>query len=244
MTTWKKKKFEKWQQGNPGKSFKDFYAQTAERKLREGKLHNNLGRKISHGGFGKSGADIFGKLIELGLKPSETLVDYGCGTLRVGVHAIDYLEPGAYWGLDTSDFLLEQGRELIGDSLWAQKRPHLHTISAETVAQATAASPQMLISTKVLNHVHPEELEEYLHNIMQIIGSSGQAIITGKWSEQQTVQTKNRSWVPSLSLVEKLISHKGGELTILEQEQKDGQNIKSGMFSLVGFEGGGPFVHS
>jgi hypothetical protein len=233
VTTWKNKNFEEWRQRNPGKSFKDFYAWTVERNLREGGSHRNLGSKISHGGFGKSGAVFFRKLIDLGLKPSQTLVDYGCGTLRVGVHAINYLEPGAYWGLDISDFLLKQGRELVGDNLWSQKRPHLHTISAESVAQAAAANPQMLISTKVLNHVHPDELDEYFHNVMQIIGACGLAIITGKWSEQETVQTKNRSWAPSLSLVQKLISHEGGRFTILEQEKKDGQSIRSGVLSLA-----------
>jgi hypothetical protein len=53
-------------------------------------------------------------LIVYGLKPEDTCVDHGCGALRIGLHAIRYLERGAYWGLDIEEFLLDEGREEVG----------------------------------------------------------------------------------------------------------------------------------
>ena len=81
--------------------------------------------------------------------------------------------------MDISEFLLEQGRSLVGDRLWAEKEPCLRLISSQSVAEVAARVPDMLFSVKVLIHVHPQELENYFQNIIKIVGS-GQAIIAGK----------------------------------------------------------------
>jgi hypothetical protein len=234
MAIWKNKRFEAWQKQNPDKSFAAFYAETSAKKRREGLPHANLGANLTTGEFALSGVQFFDKIVELGLKPEHTLADYGCGTLRIGVHAMNYLEPGCYWGLDVSDDFLEQGRELVGGALLEEKKPHLCVISPRSVAQAAAAAPHMVISTKVFNHVHPDELAEYFHNIMQIAGSSGRAVITGKWSEGKTVQHKARGWSHSLETMHHLVNCEGGSLSIIEQENKEkwGPDVRIGIFSL------------
>jgi len=135
----------------------------------------------------------------------------------MGVHAIDYLGAGLYWGMDVSGVLLKQGRALIGDKLWEEKRPHLRVISAESVAEVAAVKPAMLLSIKVLIHVHPEELPEYVQNIMTIIGASGRAIVTGKWSDGISLQTGTLSWLHDLSRVEALVRMNGGRMDILKE---------------------------
>ena len=106
-------------------------------------------------------------------------MDYGCGTLRMGVHAIRFLERGRYWGFDIDQALLDEGARLIGPEM-EKKAPNLRVISASTVREAADAKPAFLVSLKVLIHVHPDELDEYFGNILTIIGTSGRAIITGK----------------------------------------------------------------
>ncbi len=46
-----------------------------------------------------------------GLRPGHRLLDLGCGSLRLGVKAVPYLDPGDYWGLDQSQDLLDAGYE-------------------------------------------------------------------------------------------------------------------------------------
>ena len=46
-----------------------------------------------------------------GLTPNSTLLDIGCGSLRLGVRAVDYLGPGKYWGTDLNVELLDAGYE-------------------------------------------------------------------------------------------------------------------------------------
>lgn len=234
MAIWKNKRFEEWQRENPEKSFAAFYAETSAKKRREGLPHANLGANLKTGEFGRSGVPFFDWIVELGLKPEHTLADYGCGTLRVGVHAIKYLDPGRYWGLEVSGEFLEEGRKLVGSALLEEKKPHLHTISPGSVAEAASAAPHMVISTKVFNHVHPDELAEYFHNILTIAGPSGRAMVTGKWSEGKTIQHKSRSWTHSLKTMKRLVSDEGGSLSIVEQENKEklGDDVRIGIFSL------------
>lgn len=46
-----------------------------------------------------------------GLKPHHRLLDIGCGSLRLGVRAVPYLDPGHYWGTDLSAALMRKGYE-------------------------------------------------------------------------------------------------------------------------------------
>ena len=149
------------------------------------------------------------RIVGFGLRPGDSCVDYGCGN-RVGIHAINYLGKGAYWGLDISDFLLGEGCKLIGETLWQEKQPHLRTISDASVAEAAAAKPSLLFSEKVLIHVHPDELEQYFGNVLRIIGLSGQAIIRGKWNDKRTIKYSSMSWAHSISTIKNLVSAQAG----------------------------------
>jgi SAM-dependent methyltransferase len=214
---------------------REFYAEKAERKLRRGKPHRTLGGNLRHRDFGVSGKILFDKLATFtGLKPEDACVDYGCGTLRVGIHVIEYLEPGRYWGLDVSEFLLDQGRELIGERLLTEKRPNLRVISPAAIEEVALAKPKLLFSNRVLNHVQPEELSEYFGNLLRIIGSSGQAVVTGKWSAGETVPLRGgKSWAYSLPTLREHVEAAGGSLEVLGGEG-GGRAIRAGAFRIVG----------
>jgi predicted TPR repeat methyltransferase len=160
---------------------------------------------------------MYKRLLNNGLKPGDTCVDYGCGTLRVGQHIIDYLVPRAYWGLDISQYLLDEGRKLIGEQLWAEKEPQLRIISRESVAEAASAKPDMMFSFAVLLHVHPDELSEYVGNVMTIIGKKGQYITDANLMDGETVQYSGRSWAHSQAELEMLLAERGGKIEILEE---------------------------
>jgi hypothetical protein len=229
--------FEEWQRQNPSKPFKEFFAESVGSKLARGKAHASLGGKLLQGGtFGHTGQRAFKRLAAYGLTANDACVDYGCGTLRMGIHAINYLGPGLYWGLDISDLLLKEGRALIGEGLWQEKRPHLRVISPESVEEVAAVKPAMLLSLKVLIHVHPDELPEYIRNIMTIIGTWGQALVTGKWSDEDTVQTGALSWLHAAPRIRDLVGANGGYVEILKERnyESDG-NDKPAKYGMLRF---------
>ena len=173
---------------------------------------------------------------EVWQKQNPDFKDYGCGTLRLGVHIINYLPPGHYWGLDIERYLLEEGKKLVGTTLLPEKRPHLHVISPESVAAAAKHKPDFLVSTKVLIHVHPQELGEFFGNILTIVGASGRAVITEKWSSEETIQLSERSWAHALSHLHYLATSQNAELAVLKDKawhpEAHGGKVRSGALGL------------
>src|SRR6476620_8746613 len=128
--------FAEWRGRNPAAPFKEYYAERAKLSLSANTLHGSLGANLISEPFGVAGLQILGLLIHYGLKQSDVCVDFGCGTLRLGVHVMRYLQPGAYWGMDIADFFLEEGKSLVGAEALEQARPTFRVISPQSVADA------------------------------------------------------------------------------------------------------------
>jgi cyclopropane fatty-acyl-phospholipid synthase-like methyltransferase len=70
------------------------------------------------------GATQFRLLTTLGLREHNSLLDFGCGSLRAGRLFIPYLLPGRYYGLDPNRWLVDTAiAEQIGRSMVEIKRP-------------------------------------------------------------------------------------------------------------------------
>ncbi|MEJ1968582.1 MAG: hypothetical protein WDN03_08130 [Rhizomicrobium sp.] len=68
----------------------------------------------NHRGITGGKWDFLGKLqlsflVGNGLKPGHMLLDVGCGALRGGLHAVGYLEPAHYFGVDLNQSLIDAG---------------------------------------------------------------------------------------------------------------------------------------
>jgi hypothetical protein len=212
---------------------KAHYSETVRTRLKTAKHTASLGSNLRGEDYEDLGRSFFQKLKEYGLAPGDVCVDYGCGTLRVGQHVIKYLKPGAYWGLDIDQYLLDEGRNLLGEALWTQKRPNLRLITPGSVAEAAAARPSMLFSAKVLSHVHPGELEAFIENLMTIIGPTGQAIVMSRWSDRNSFQCNKWMWAHSIAGLSEFVASRGGKLAVLADKQGIGRGMRTGTFRIV-----------
>src|SRR5216684_432299 len=69
-------------------------------------------------------AMTFNLLTTLGLRQHHSLLDLGCGSLRVGRLLIPYLNKEKYFGLEPNEWLVQEGiRNEIGETLVRIKRP-------------------------------------------------------------------------------------------------------------------------
>lgn len=75
-------------------------------EMRETLEHRNY---VANAAPFSTGAAVFNMMYELGLQPHHTLVDVGCGSLRVGRFLIMYLENGNYAGIDPNVEILNAG---------------------------------------------------------------------------------------------------------------------------------------
>jgi hypothetical protein len=222
-----------WWGADTSLALKQRYSDAVRSRLETAKHTASLGSNLRGEEYEDLGRSFFHKLKEYGLGPSDICVDYGCGTLRVGQHVIKFLKPSAYWGLDIDQYLLDEGRNLLGEALWSEKRPNLRVITPRTVAEAAAARASMLFSAKVLSHVHPDEVGAFIENLMTIIGPAGQAIVMSRWSDRRSFQCNKWMWAHSIAGLSDLVESRGGRLAVLAEKQGIGKNMRTGTFRIV-----------
>jgi len=81
-----------------------------QEEIEAGEAHGTCGAKLKRGKvFGKVGKRVYKLLREEGMKRDSVCVDYGCGSLRIGVHTLKYLDPGALLGFGRDGRILRSG---------------------------------------------------------------------------------------------------------------------------------------
>lgn len=108
-------------------------------------------------------------LRKVGMTCDSHLLDIGCGSLRLGVRAVDYLNYGRYWGTDLNQALLEAGyaREIIPAGL-EEKLPRLQLITDEEFQfKAVPNEIDFAIATSVFTHLPLNHLRLCLTNLGQ-----------------------------------------------------------------------------
>jgi hypothetical protein len=69
-------------------------------------------------------AMTFNLLTTLGLRQHHSLLDVGCGSLRIGRLLIPYLNQGKYFGVEPNEWLVKEGiKRELGEALLQIKRP-------------------------------------------------------------------------------------------------------------------------
>jgi hypothetical protein len=163
---------------DPDMTMSEFYARTRIWIINSRLAHETLGPRIG----GRTEPNMRGRMIDtpaaklrgrrhfdkiaaLGLTAEDTVVDFGCGTLRVGRHFVDYLKPHAYWGLDINDDILNLGHRMLGPGRVRDKCPNILKITGENLSAIRAAQPRFIVSTSVIIHVPPEDIENFCRQI-------------------------------------------------------------------------------
>ena len=92
-------------------------------------------RRMIGGMWGTLGPLQLQHLVADGLAPNMRLVDIGCGSLRGGVHFVDYLDAGNYFGLDLNASLLQAGYDVELAALGLQhKLPREQLVADDSFA--------------------------------------------------------------------------------------------------------------
>lgn len=125
-----------------------------------------LGHRTYVGGlWDEIGQLQFDFLCSRGLSPEQVLLDIACGSLRLGVKAIPYLQPGHYLGIEKEALLLERGLALeLGPELAARCQPRLIADADFGFAQF-GVQPDVAMAQSLFTHLPPRLIERCLQRL-------------------------------------------------------------------------------
>lgn len=185
---WADRRARAWQKRNPGKPFSDYYVDHVRSHLSRGRPHPTLGNQgftdevgnrveWDRANFAERGRNAWHEYRRAGVLPGMRCVDYGCGSLRVGQHAIRFLDVGNYWGIDVTQSFIEEGRALVDPALLADKRPRLSLIEDGLIDLIGVWRPDFIFSHTVIQHVPEAELAIYFDRLARMMGPGCKAVI-------------------------------------------------------------------
>src|SRR5215813_8032070 len=135
-------------------------------------------------------AMTFNLLTTLGVRQDHSVLDIGCGSLRIGRLLIPYLNRGKYFGVEPNKWLVEEGiRRELGETLVEIKRPtFFFSDSPETIAQAGTAF-DFALAQSIFSHCGLDLIKGWLSAISRSLAHGGALVATFLIGEQDSAQT-------------------------------------------------------
>ncbi len=116
-----------------------------------------------------------------GLEPCHSLLDYGCGYLRAGIHFVRYLDPDKYAGMDISRGRIAQGQRFIEKFELTAKQPTLVSSPTMDLGKLNGRKFDYIWSHGVLSHMPAEDVELLIKNLPELLNENG--IFLGNYTE-------------------------------------------------------------
>jgi SAM-dependent methyltransferase len=135
-------------------------------------------------------AMTFNLLTTLGLRQHHSVLDVGCGSLRIGRLLIPYLNQGKYFGVEPNEWLVDQGiRRELGKSLLEIKRPmFFFSDSPNTIAQAKVAF-NFALAQSIFSHCGLDLIKGWLSAISHSLAQDGALVATFLVAEEDSTRT-------------------------------------------------------
>ena len=135
-------------------------------------------------------AMAFNLLTTLGLRQHHSLLDVGCGSLRIGRLLIPYLNRGKYFGVEPNEWLVDEGiKRELGETLVQIKRPtFFFSDSPDTIAQANVAF-DFALAQSIFSHCGLDLIKGWLSAVSRSLAGDGALVATFLIGSEDSVQT-------------------------------------------------------
>ena len=135
-------------------------------------------------------AMAFNLLTTLGLRQHHSLLDVGCGSLRIGRLLIPYLNQGKYFGVEPNEWLVNEGiRRELGETLMQIKRPtFFFSDSPETITQAQIPF-DFVLAQSIFSHSGLDLIKGWLSAISRSLARDGALVATFLIGQEDCAQT-------------------------------------------------------
>ena len=189
-------RYRKYLESNPNVSFAEYTATRMLNSLGKGRSLPQIGPNLTEWeDWTESGLVQFTKYSRwFPISADSKVVDYGCGTLRIGFHFIEYLNRGGYFpDCDISEHL-DVGRDMVGVDMLTEKAARLAVVQDQAIVDAAAFRPDWVFSHSVCSHVHPDEANLYFSNLVRIAHKPGATLWFDAPISDRPLIDRNLSW--------------------------------------------------
>lgn len=148
-----------------------------DRTLTEKELKAGKHRKWVGGDWEKKGKIQLDFLKQRGLLPEHRLLDVGCGVLRGGIHFIDYLEAGNYYGIEARKSHIKAGKWELEQARIDHKSPHLLVNDAFEV-EIFDCSFDYALALSLFTHLDLNKIIRCLYKVGRVLKEDGEFYAT------------------------------------------------------------------
>jgi ubiquinone/menaquinone biosynthesis C-methylase UbiE len=133
---------------------------------------------VGRGSFDTIGKAELAVLRREGLQPTHTLVDFGCGTGRLAIHAIPALHDGHYIGIDISQEMLRRLDERLKTDASSETCRVSLVHQTSDVFRLGDSTVDVLCAFSVFTHMEHEDTYRYLRSARRIVRPGGRIVFS------------------------------------------------------------------
>ena len=173
-------------------------------------------------------------LKKAGLRPSDRLLDVGCGVLRGGAPIIKHLAPAHYIGIERDAKRLAEGRKELAELCLESKAPHLFTDYPALASYR--GTLDFIWSFQVFIHMHDEVARTTMQQLAPLLKPTGLFYMTARigvrknskngWREYPVVQRR-------LSVYEEWAKSNGLSLQVVDRVSPEMRKALDGAKMLL-----------
>ena len=130
--------------------------------------------------FERVGRNTFITLLQNGLRPDHTILDFGCGALRLGYWIVRFMDEGNYYGIEPVKSMLEAGKQYsLGDAIIAAKQPQF---SLNDVCDFSVFDVKFdfVVARSIFTHTTPAMLRKILQQFSEY-GTENPIMLASYW---------------------------------------------------------------
>jgi cyclopropane fatty-acyl-phospholipid synthase-like methyltransferase len=134
-------------------------------------------------------AMTFNLLTTMGLRQHHSLLDVGCGSLRIGRLLIPYLNRGKYFGVEPNEWLVEEGiKRELGEALLEIKRPTFFFSDSPEVITPASILFDFAVAQSIFSHCGLDLIKNWLSAISRSLAQNGALIATFLIGEEDSLK--------------------------------------------------------
>jgi SAM-dependent methyltransferase len=139
------------------------------------------------------GAMTFNLLTTLGLRQHHSLLDVGCGSLRIGRLLIPYLNRGKYFGIEPAEWLVAEGiKHELGETVIQIKQPTFFFTDSPEIVVREKVPFDFALAQSIFSHCGLDLIKSWLSAISRSLAEDGALVATFLSGEEDSSRT---GWV-------------------------------------------------